>query len=365
MRHHLPAPRVVLAVALLGFALSACSDDPVGPGDSIVAGVDLDALFAEATASEVAAVEADWEARSIDAVGVEVVKDTVVVQSGLDVRVRVVTHLVDDFRHVGAVLSVVGATGPLPVIIYTHGGDAGVSVEDVLFQFPLVGADAARFVWVVPSFRSEPLRFRGQTWTSQGSPSPWDRDVDDALSLLDATFSIEPAADEENVAVLGFSRGAGVGMLMGIRDVRIDRVVEFFGPTDFFGPFMRTVTYELLLGDPRDLPGVAYLDEMFLQPLAAGEKTLSEVRLELVRRSPVLWTDRLPTLQLHHGTDDPIVEVSQAESLIAAMAVTGRGEPDFQAFLYEGGTHSPLTLPGSIGRAVSFLLALLPAPLAN
>ena len=71
------------------------------------------------------------------------------------------------------------------------------------------------------------------------------------------------------------------------------------------------------------------------------------------------------TLQVHHGTDDPIVEVSQAESLIAAMATIGRGEPDFQYFLYEGGTHSPLALPNSIGRAVAFLLALLPAPLAN
>lgn len=365
MNPHLPSTRFVLAALLVAFTLTACSDDPVTTGDGFIAGVDLDALFAEATTAEIAAIEAEWAARTVEAVGVEVVEDTVVVQSGLDVRVRIVTHVVDDVRHVGAVLSVVGATGPLPVIVYAHGGDEGVSVEDVLFQFPLIGADAARFVWVVPSFRAEALRFRGQTWKSQGSPSPWDRDVDDALALLDATLSIEPAADEANVAVLGFSRGAGVGMLMGVRDERIDRIVEFFGPTDFLGPFVRTLTQESLLGDPRDLPGLAYLDETFLQPLADGEKTIAEVRLELVRRSAVLWPERLPTLQVHHGTDDPIVEVSQAESLIAAMATIGRGEPDFQYFLYEGGTHSPLALPNSIGRAVAFLLALLPAPLAN
>jgi dipeptidyl aminopeptidase/acylaminoacyl peptidase len=365
MKRRLPFPRCALAAVLFAGALTACSDDPVGMGDGIVAGVDLDALFAAATSAEIAAVEADWQSRTVGAVGVEVVEDTVVVQSGLDVRVRIVTHVVDDFRHVGAVISVLGATGPLPVIVYAHGGDEGVSVEDVLFQFPLIGADVAGFVWIVPSFRAEPLRFRGQTWKSQGSPSPWDRDVDDALALLDATLSIEPAADEANVAVLGFSRGAGVGMLMGIRDERIDRIVEFFGPTDFLGPFVRTLTQESLLGDPRDLPGLAYLDETFLQPLADGEKTIAEVRLELVRRSPVLWAPELPTLQLHHGTDDPIVEVSQAEALITVMTAIGRSEPDFQPFLYPGGTHTPLALPNSIERAVAFLLALLPAPLAN
>lgn len=365
MNRYVPSMRGALAATLTILAVAACSDDPVGPGDGTVAGVDLDALFADATASEIDAIAAEWTTRTIEAAGVEVLKDTVVVQSGLNVRVRVLTHLVDDFRHVGAVLSVVGATGPLPVIVYTHGGDDGVSVEDVLFQFPLVGADAGDFVWVVPSFRSERLRFAGQTWTSQGSPSPWDRDVDDALSLLDVAFSIEPAADTGSVGVLGFSRGAGVGMLMGIRDDRIDRIVEFFGPTDFFGPYMRAIATEALLGQPRDLPGLDYLDETFLQPLAAGVKTIAEVRLELVRRSSVLWVEQLPVLQLHHGTADAVVEVSQAESLIAAMTAIGRGEPDFQPYVYEGGGHNPLTLPNSPSRAVAFLLELLPAPLAN
>ena len=56
--------------------------------------------------------------------------------------------------------------------------------------------------------------------------------------------------------------------------------------------------------------------------------------------------------------------MSQAESLMAAMSAIGRGEPDFQAFLYEGGAHSPLTLSGSVTRTSDFLLALLGTPLA-
>jgi dipeptidyl aminopeptidase/acylaminoacyl peptidase len=344
---------------------AACSDDGTGPEDNIAGGVDLDVLFAAPTQAEVDAIAADWAARTPGAQDIVVERDTVLPVDGIDVRVRVVSHLVDGLRHVGAVISADGAAGPAPVMIYTHGGDGGVRIEDVLSSFPLVGPDASRFVWVVPSFRSESLRFTGGTFTSQGSPSPWDRDVDDALALLDVAFSIEPAADPDNVALLGFSRGAGVGLLMGVRDPRIDRIVAFFGPTDFFDGFVRDVVSEALRGNPRDLPGLSYLDEAFLQPLSREEKTIAEVRLELVRRSVVLFAERLPWVQLHHGTADDIVEVSQAQSLIDAMAALGRAEPEFQHYLYQGGTHNPLTLPGSISRAADFLLGILPATAAR
>ena len=251
------------------------------------------------------------------------------------------------------------------MIVYSHGGDQGTSVEDVLLQFLLAGELAANFVWVVPSFRSEHLSFGGVTWTSEGLPSPWDRDVDDALSLLDVALAMEPAADAENVGVLGFSRGAGVGMLMGIRDPRIDRVVEFFGLTDFFGSFVQDIVEDALRGSLRDLPGLAFLSEMYIQPLKRGELTIPEVRSELIRRSPVLFADRLPALQLHHGTMDTVVEVSQAESLIAAIEALGREQPDFEAHLYPGGLHSPFALPGSITRAVQFLSVLLPLMTAS
>ena len=183
--------------------------------------------------------------------------------------------------------------------------------------------------------------------------------MDDALSLLDVALAIEPLADADRVAVLGFSRGAGVAMLMGIRDDRVDRIAEFFGPTDFFDVFVQDVVEEALRGTLRDLPGLSFLDESFLQPLKRGEVTIADVRRQLVLRSATLHADQLPILQLHHGTADAVVEVSQAESLIGAMEALGRTVPEFEAFLYQGGGHNPLTLPGSVGRAVDFLSALL------
>jgi hypothetical protein len=142
---------------------------------------------------------------------------------------------------------------------------------------------------------------------------------------------------------------------MAIRNPSIDIVVEFFGPTDFFGPFVREVTEEALEGAPRPLPGLAYLNDTSIQPLKRGEVSIEEVRLEMLRRSPVYFADRLPQVQIHHGTADTTVPVGEAERLIQVMMGLGRSEPGFQWFLYEGGGHDPLGLAGSIPRTSSFL----------
>ena len=342
-------------------SVAGCSGGPVAPPDDAPE-VDLDALFAPASQAEVDAVAADWAARSPGAAGVETELDTTVLAGPTTIRVRVVSHLVAGARHYGAVMLADGTPTPAPVLVFTHPDDAGVAVEDVLTQIALVGEVARRFVWVVPSFRSESLRFAGDAWRSEGEASPFDGDVDDALALLDVALGLEAAADTSAIGVLGFSRGAGVALLMGARDPRIDRIVDFFGPTDFFGPWVRGVVAEVLDGATPDLPGLAFLRARWLEPLRQGERTTAEVRLELVRRSPVLFAALLPAVQVHHGTADPVVDVSQAQSLVAAMESLGRGPPGFEAYLYPGAGHSPFTMLESLGRATTFLEALLPAP---
>jgi hypothetical protein len=52
------------------------------------------------------------------------------------------------------------------------------------------GSGQDGFVFVAPSFRSEPLDFGGTPYVSAGEPSPWDRDVDDALALLNAAIEL-------------------------------------------------------------------------------------------------------------------------------------------------------------------------------
>ena len=56
---------------------------------------------------------------------------------------------------------------------------------------------------------------------------------------------------------------------------------------------------------------------------------------------------------------DGEVSVTQAESLIRAMEEIGRGAPEFEAFIYPGGTHDINALPGAIPRGLEFLRRLL------
>jgi len=168
-----------------------------------------------------------------------------------------------------------------------------------------------------------------------------------------------PAADVERIAVLGFSRGAGVGMLMDVRSNAVKGVLDFFGPTDFFGPFVQEVTTEILEGNPRELPGLNYLSAEWVLPYQAGDVSLNAIRTELIRRSPALFADRIERLQIHHGTADVVVPVSQAEAMIEAMQNAGHTTASFEGFIYEGGAHNPFTLEGSFQRAAAFLESML------
>ncbi len=344
---------------LAALLFAGCGGDapstPLDPGPV----VDLDALFAPASEAEVAAIRADWASRDVAPRDVEVEAEEPFALGSVDATLRVLSHAIDGGRHFGAVVVPEGAeAGELPVVVYAHGGDRGVDAA-VLSQLGVLLGDAlAEFVWVVPSFRAETLRTAGGVWPSGGQPSPWDRDVDDALSFLNAALASTPEADPERLGVLGLSRGAGVALLMAIRDPRVDRVVEFFGPTDFFGAFVQDVVRDAIDGSLGDIPGLAVLDQRFIQPLAEGVLTPEEVRPELVRRSAVLFASSLPVVQIHHGDDDDIVDVSQAEALADALEALDRGPPDDEFYRYVGGGHDPLSLTGSVSRALAFLRVL-------
>jgi dipeptidyl aminopeptidase/acylaminoacyl peptidase len=345
-------------VAALLLAATACSDAASPePGD-----VDLARLFAAPTAAEITSVRAEWAGRAIAASGYRV-EATSPFSIGLAPgRLRIVSHVVDGNRHYGAFAVRDGAAArSLPVLVYAHGGDNGVSTDELVLLFLALGGAAADYVWVVPSFRSEALRSGNAVYRSEGLPSPWDRDVDDGLALLSAALANEPAADPSRIGVVGFSRGGGVGLLMAARDARIDAVAEFFGPTDFFDPWVQGIVEEALRGRPRNLPGLAWLDQTYLQPWRRGAVTTEAMRRELVRRSAVLFASSLPAVQVHHGTADPVVSVSQAERLNQAMRLLGRSAPAYQFFTYTGGDHNPLTLPGSVERTASFLAQFVAA----
>ena len=346
------------AVLLLGL-LAGCDQagDPVEPAaDAIDLEAKLDDLFAPPTTAEVEAVRADWAQRDVSAAEATIELAESYPLSGTPATLRIVSHRVGEVLHYGAILAPDSAApGSLPILMYLHGGDSGVEVDDIGIVLFALGELRDNFVYVIPSFRSEPLEYEDREWVSTGPGGHWDYDVDDALALLNVALELTPQAKIENLSFVGGSRGAGVALLAGIRDERIENIVAFFGPTDFFDDWVREIARDAAMGSPRDLTGVAHIDTTFIQPYMRGEIDLAEVRLELVRRSSVLFAEDLPAVQLHHGDADETVVVSQAHSLIRAMEVLGREPPEFEAFIYEGGGHTLFSLRGAIPRAVDFL----------
>ena len=346
------------AMLLLGL-LTGCDQavDPVEPvADAIDLETKLDDLFAPPTATEVEAVRADWARRDISAAEATIELTESYPLDETPATLRIVSHRVGEVLHYGAILAPDSAApGSLPILMYLHGGDSGVEVDDIDIVIYALGELRDNFVYVIPSFRSEPLEYEDREWVSTGPGGHWDYDVDDALALLNVALELTPQARIEGLSIIGGSRGAGVALLAGIRDERIENIVAFFGPTDFFGDWVREIAREAAMDFPRDLTGVAHIDSTFIQPYMRGEVDLAEVRLELVRRSSVLFAEDLPAVQLHHGDSDGTVSVSQAHSLIRTMEALGREPPEFEAFIYEGGGHAVFALGGAIPRAVDFL----------
>lgn len=321
---------------------------------------ELDTLFAPATQAEIDKISADWAARDVSAANVRVELSETLSLSGTPTDLRIISHVVGGARHYGAIVVPQGAAEQsLHVATYLHGGDGGVSVADLQFVGTALGELKDSFVYVVPSFRSEALRHGDRSWISEGTSSHWNYDVDDAIALVNVAFETTPEARPGSYSIIGGSRGAGVALLSGVRDDRIERIVAFFGPTDFFDTWVREIVREAALRMPRNLTGVAHLDSTIVQPFIRGETTRAEARLELVRRSSVLYAADLPSVQLHHGTLDQVVSVSQAESLIRTMEALGRGPPDFEAYIYEDGGHDFVTLQRAVERAVEFISRVL------
>ena len=317
---------------------------------------ELDVLFEPPSEAEIDAISADWAGRDYSVAGVQVELAEEISLVGTAADLRIVSHVVTGHRHYGAIVVPQGASEEsLQMLAYLHGGDGGVSVADLQFVGLALGELRDSFVYVVPSYRSEPLRHDSLTWVSVGASSHWDYDVDDVMALVSVAFESTPEAKPGSYSIIGGSRGGGVALLAGVRDERIERLVTFFGPTDFFDEWVREIVQEAALRMPRRLPGVTHLDSTVVQPFIRGDVTRPEARLELVRRSSVLYAAGLPATQLHHGTIDQTVSVSQAESLIEVMEAMGRGPPDFEAYIYEGGGHDFLSLQEAVQRAVEFV----------
>jgi dipeptidyl aminopeptidase/acylaminoacyl peptidase len=209
-----------------------------------------------------------------------------------------------------------------------------------------MGDLSAKFIFVFPSFRGEVLNFEGRSFRSDGDRrDALDGATDDALALLNVALQTTPEADPTRICAYGQSRGGNVALLAGIRDPRINCVVDLAGPTDWFY-LMGTNGWteeELWAEAVRTHANVEETGgqnlERFLMRAIEGQADLAAVRHNMIASSPIYFAKRLPAAQLHYGVEDPSVPVVNGLSFVGELKRNKIPRERYEAFFYPGQGH--------------------------
>jgi pimeloyl-ACP methyl ester carboxylesterase len=327
--------------ALAAIWLVGCGDDggaAATPREGLIAhGIDVGALFSSPTSAEIDAMHEAWRNDEPSVVDVRELGSSVL--AGGD-TVRVLSHLVGEQRHYGAVIVPEGAHAPgsLPVAVSLIGFGVKTRLEVPTDAEAFIG----RYVTLLPSFRGHELRIGEDSWWSDGDAfDQCDGGSDDALAFIEAALATTPEARPSSLVVLGGSRGGNVAMIVGLRHPSVDAVIDVAGPTDY----MRE--------DLLDHPNLTHLySNYFVRNLLDGDQDVAEARRRMLSCSPLHFAELLPPTQAHHGTEDLNVPFSQAEILAERMAELGRKPPDFELFVYEGGDHQLIDEQSLIGARI-------------
>ncbi|HHE47003.1 MAG TPA: hypothetical protein ENL08_04805 [Bacteroidetes bacterium] len=318
-------------------------------------------LFRPPIPREIAEIRAEWAQRDDSVKGWRVEVDKTLANGS---RVWIVSCVVNGYRNYGAVRfpSKFRPGGSFPVMIFSHSGfSASLGALKIFTGGEKSGGSkciADRFFIIYPAFQGEVLNTPsfGQ-FKSEGSPSVFDWDVDDAIALLNGLLKAVPEADGERVVAYGSSRGGAVTYLLGVREPRIKAAVALFGPTDFFTPRVKKGIEKKVAkverGEKISLANRFTFE--IVRNYLSGKTGLEETRKEFIRRSVVYFADDLPPLQVHHGVRDSTVGIDQGDRLNAVMKEKGIGPPRFEYYRYPEGFHNPKSLHGFLRRAEKFL----------
>jgi len=173
----------------------------------------------------------------------------------------------------------------LPAILYNRPGigDSHKINNETLGYLSLLPANG---------FLVGASQYRGNDG-SEGSESYLDKDINDALNMLNLIRSL-PEAATDNVGILGFSRGAAVTYQLLKEQVKIKAACVMGCATDFLDAYKQLPHYR-----------------PFLEAVFGG--TPQETKAEYIKRSPQYWPEKINVpLLIIQGTDDhhvPIQEV--------------------------------------------------------
>ena len=349
---------VTLALALAGCDSGSCErsglDCPGGPGGrTIVAGVDLDSLFAQPTGAEIEAVLAEWRSTP-DPDSAVTLREVAVIDRGGRETVRVVEGVRDRTEAVVFVAAIrqpprgAGDATQRPVVLAL--GDAPDADVDLLIR-DLALADRLKdeVALVFLAYRGGTLRVDGQSFSAPAPPDPYRAEAEDAWALLTGLPDLggDAALDPSRVAIIGHGRGGTVALLEAARAKARGRgvpryILSLAAPTSFFTPNSRFAIRSVLEDrSPGLVPAIGAVAEVTAGRVRDGDATIAEARLGLLRRSPAFFfmPPRLsppPVVVAAYGTNDIVVPIEDAR---AFDFLTGEPERGLY-FELDGATHN-------------------------
>lgn len=293
------------AVLALALALAACDSDacersglgcPVEPGDrTVIAGVDIDSLFAPPTGTEIEAVLSDWRSGPARDSAV-----TLRLVERLDLGGRETVSVVEGVRggqrvFVGAVRQPPRAVGdarrrPLLLVL---GNEPDTQIEALMQDVALRQDLKSEVVMVFLAYRGGTLRVAGRPFASPAPSDPYAADGEDAWALVTGISGVvsDPTIDASRLASIGHGRGGNVALLQAAlakaRDRGVPRYVQSLSaPTSFFTSSTRTTAVRYLLGQALgEVPAVQGVLQATAGRVRDGRQSVAQARLGLLRRS--------------------------------------------------------------------------------
>jgi hypothetical protein len=310
----------------------------------------LDEVFKSPSPAEIRSVEDEWAKRDLSVDSLQVLSVEKISVDGHSFELRVVSHKVHGFKHIGVILIPVGARkGKTPIVIEAKGVSGSffpMEVPNGLTLVDVMGEDLSKLIIAAPGYRGEEVIVNGKSYQSEGDRwDAWDGATDDLLSLLNVALTL-PEADTSRVCVFGRSRGGAVALLAGERDGRIKCVATWAAPTDWFelmgkqGWSVEELVADALRhqSDASRTTGGQYVG-FFLKPALDGPQSLRQIRMHMIAGSPLYFADRLPLTQIHYGVDDGIVPERNGRELLLAWQEANKPKECLEALFHPDAGH--------------------------
>ncbi|MBD0256797.1 MAG: hypothetical protein ICV83_13845 [Cytophagales bacterium] len=343
--YFLSTNRQVLQLVKLGVNGCVNAEQAVNYPVNADPGVPIDALLRAPDSSELAAVALAWRQKDFSPQHVRLEKEVL----ARDGTLQVISHDVNDRKHYGFVYLPAGldvSTAPILLLLPGKSAHYDVFTADFLQREmkSILGCDDlyGQYIVAMPSFRGNAVRGKDFCFQSSGySMDAWLGAAEDALSFLEGVKAVCRRTDDVKVLVLGASRGATVGLMLGALSEKVDYIVSISTHTNFLS---KAAYGEYPLHD--SYPAA------FFTPVAPAEV----IRKRLIASSPYFFLERMPPFEIHQGTQDPLTTVLHARLLQNRMDATRAKASTRKIYFYEGKGHGYFDAPTVCARLKEFLL---------